>query len=127
MRRYHSLLFDLLSSTGILMMIILFPFQVLFIQMGELLSLYSQAWDSYAFLSHAVCDPVSYDKSYRRSLHSRDGVVSSGGSESDQSNPFMAQVPPGNHPPRGPSRLGSGEQIPPSDAEGSTSRYRRRE
>lgn len=125
---FSFLQFFILSRYLSEMMIILFPFQVVPIQMGELCSLYSHAWDNYSFLTHAVRDLVSHDKSYQQLLHSRVGVSSFGGSKSDQSNPSVAQVPPGNRPPRGPSRLGSGEQTPPpSDVEGSTSRRMRLE
>lgn len=64
--------------------------QVVYVQMGELHTLYSLAWDIYAFLTHVVRDPVSYDISYRQELQSRAGVISSKGSESDQSNPYVA-------------------------------------
>lgn len=41
----------------------------------------------------AVSDPISYDRSYRQALHAWASDAPSGGSESDQSNPFIAQVP----------------------------------
>lgn len=79
-------------------------------------------------MTHVVRDPVSYDGSYQRALQARAGSVPSGGSEIDQSNPFVAHVPLGSRIPHGPSHLGYGDHnLPPLDTEGSTSRHRRRE
>lgn len=72
---------------------ILFLSQVVYVHMGELHTLYSQAWYGYAFMTLAVSNPISYDWSYRRALQAWASGAPSGGSESNQSNPFMAQVP----------------------------------
>lgn len=100
--------------------------QVVPIQMGELRSLYSWASNNYSFLTHVAHDPVSHNRAYWRLLNSWTDASSFRGSESDQSNPSVAQVPFGGCPPHGPSRLGSRERTPPPpDVEGSASRRRR--
>lgn len=106
-------------------MISLFLSQAVSVQIDELRNIYSQAWDDYTFLTHAMHDPMSHDRSYRLALQIQAGDLPSNGSESDRSNPSIAQVPFSGRPPCGPSRISSGDQTPaPSDAEGSPSRHR---
>lgn len=69
----------------------LISFQVVIVMMGELRSLYSQAWDNYAFLTHVARDPIAQDRVYRRLLHPRVGSSSSVCFNSDQSNPSVDQ------------------------------------
>lgn len=87
--------------------------------------MYSQAWVEYAFMTHALRDLISHDRSYRWALQAKAGGLPSGGFESVRNDPSVAQVPLHGPPPCGPSRLRSGDQTSPlSDAEGSPSRPR---
>ena len=95
--------------------------------MGDLRSLYSWAWDSYAFLTHVVRELFTHDRGYRRLLDPRGDASSSWRFDSLQSTPSMEQVLPRVRPSRGPSLLSSAEQAPPSsDDAGSASMRRRR-
>ena len=80
--------------------------------MGEIPSLYSRAWDNYAFLTYVARDPVSHDRAYWRLLNPRANVSFSGRSNNDQSAPYVEQMLPRARAPHGPSRLGFREQVP---------------
>ena len=120
--------FFTLSSLSCIPFVLISPyFQVVSVRVDDLRSLYSRAWNSYAFLTFVAHDPADQDRACWRFLRPR-APSSTGGSDSLQSNPSVEQVVAGARPPPGPSRFGSTERTsPPPEGEGSASRRRHRE